>query len=159
MLQEIFKLIPGFIGVIAPFVAAVSGLLPEKRKRTKIGFMIVGVVLGFVAFGADKYAASLERTNRKEIREQLAVFIADGNELMRQAGIETAPPPERAVADWKKNVEEYLKQKLGNPYVVRFRSHAGAEPVNLTIKSVAHGSLYAEVKFQVTHLERFIVEQ
>jgi hypothetical protein len=132
-----------YLGVVAPVVSivgsviavAVSHFKPEDR-RIKITLLIAAIVLGLVAAVATIYGQTVairkqttEASDRAQIRERLGGFIGQAEALIAVINDPSQPLPkaEAETEAWLKEVEDYLREKLGPGYVERFRSSAGAQ--------------------------------
>ena len=100
-----------------------------------------------------------ERATNREIREQLGVFLLEGQALLRRAANESQPPPNAEAEAWAARTEKYLTSALGAAYVARFRSSAGLPMTANSIESRAHANLWAGIWVRLARLEQFIHEK
>jgi hypothetical protein len=149
------------IGVMAVFVAQ----FPLKTATGKTIFIVIIALLGVLTIGATVWSQRLslvqraeEQSRRAEIRDGLAVLIAQGSGLMRQCANEVEPPPTAAADDWAARTEAFLTEKLGTSYVVRFRSDTGLPFAPTSIASLPHRNLWAGIYNRMVRLKQFSEE-
>jgi len=127
-----------YLGLVGTVIAAINGLLaitiallPIRRSVAKLRLAVVAIVLGAAAVGAAVYGkhdarVQMERqqADRREIRERLETFILEGRTLLGQIRDPQRELPNRPADEWAQRAEIYLRQKLGERYVARFRKDA-----------------------------------
>lgn len=122
----------GFLGtaiaVVNGLLAITIALLPIRRSVAKLRLGVLAVLLGAVAAGGayyGKHYASVQQerqqADRREIRERLETFIFEGRTLLGQIRDQQRELPTRPADEWAQRVEVYLRDKLGERYVARFR--------------------------------------
>jgi hypothetical protein len=114
-------------GLIAIFVA----LLPTRRSVYKLRLGAAALVLGALAVGAAFYSTyhayvqfERQQSDRAEIRKRLDSFIVDGRDLLGQIRDARRDLPMTAADEWAQRAEIYLRDRLGERYVPRFRKEA-----------------------------------
>jgi hypothetical protein len=124
-----------YIGLTGTAVAVVNGLLaiiiallPVRRSVVKLRLGVAALVLAGLGLGAAAFSKHYERvqhdrqaTERSEIREKIETFILEGRTLLSQIRDAQRELPSRASDEWAQRAEIYLRDKLGERYVVRFR--------------------------------------
>jgi hypothetical protein len=161
---EYLNLLPAAAAVINGFIAVVIANFLRDRRRIRVSLVVTAGMLGASAIGATFYSQHLAIAQRAEervwwgrVREQLGVFIAEGNDLMLQCRQDGGPAPEPAATNWGAHVEIYLRNVLRQSYVNRFRSDAGL-PVIATNLFIPHFGLWRRIYFRVARLEQFSEE-
>lgn len=114
-------------GLIAIFVA----LLPTRRSVYKLRLGAAALVLGALAVGAAFYSTyhayvqtERQQSDRAEIRKRLDSFIVEGHDLLGQIRNGRRDLPMTAADEWAQRAEIYLRDRLGERYVPRFRKEA-----------------------------------
>jgi hypothetical protein len=122
---ELSKYIPGAVGFLAPFVASVAALISADRKKTKIAFVLVGLVLGAASFAANIVFENAASAQRREIRTALGTMISSGEELM--AGGRTADEKqfEADANAWATKADDLVMAAFGSGEDALFRSDTG----------------------------------
>jgi hypothetical protein len=124
-----------YIGLTGTAVAAVNGilaiiiaLLPVRRSVIKLRLGVAALVLAGLGLGAAAFSGYNERVlqerrtaDRSEIREKVETFILEGRTLLNQITDAQRELPSRAADEWAQRVEFYLREKLGDRYISRFR--------------------------------------
>jgi hypothetical protein len=124
-----------YIGLTGTVVAVVNGLLailiallPVRRSVIKLRLGIGALLLAALGLGATAYSKYQERvqhnlqiTDRSEIREKIETFILEGRTLLSQIRDAQRELPARPADEWAQRVEFYLRDKLGEVYIIRFR--------------------------------------
>jgi len=146
-------------------LALVLAQFPIGSVRAKWTYVAIVIVFNLVAAVSVVYSqyytitkARTEIATRREIREQLGVFIERGNALMARLRDADAPLADADSNAWANEVETFLSEKLGQSYVLRFRSDTGillGEPVGL---ARPHIDYWRGVRNRVYNLERFSAE-
>ena len=131
MWREYFGYAGTAFAVTNGLLAIVIALLPVRRSVLKLRLGAAALVLGALAVGAtfySKYHAHVQverqHTDRTEIRQRLDNFILEGRELLAQIRDAKRELPTRAADEWAQRAELYLRDKLGERYVPRFRKEA-----------------------------------
>ena len=160
------------IATISGFAAFVVNTYWREHKVAKAILIILAFIAAMGAIGASFYdrhqtivarEAEAQRVNaeaqrRKEIRDQLSRFIAEGAQLMVLCGDTSKPIPDQAVDKWGKRIEDYVRSKLGETDVLRMRNPLNPMPT-FTIANDKDRTVLFEVVYGVNaHLEQFIRE-
>jgi hypothetical protein len=116
------------LAVINGLIALAIALLPARWSVHKLRLGAAALVLGFLAVGATFYSmyrasAEIERqqSDRAEIRKRLDNFILEGRELLGQIKDARRDLPTTAADEWAQRAEIYLRDKLGERTIPRFR--------------------------------------
>jgi hypothetical protein len=123
----------GWVGTILAvangFIAITVALLPMRRSVQKLRLGALALVLAGVTVGAAFYSkvrtyAQTERiqTDRAEIRVRLASFMNEGRELLGQIRDARHEMPSARADQWAQRVEVYLRDRVGERYIQRFRT-------------------------------------
>jgi hypothetical protein len=104
----------------------------KDHPIAKVILVLAAGVLGVAAIGSTFYTQHqivtdrlAETQRRKEIREQLGAFIAEGLALMRDCGDNSTPPPAAHASAWLSRLSKFLEEGLGHSYVIRLSDPAG----------------------------------
>ena len=115
MWREYFGFAGTLFAVINGLIAITIALLPVRRSVYKLRLGAAALVLGALAVGAAFYAkyharvqVERQQSDRAEIRNRLDNFIVEGRDLLGQI----------------KDARRYLRDKLGERYLTRFRKEA-----------------------------------
>jgi hypothetical protein len=119
------------LAVINGLIALAIALLPVRWSVHKLRLGAAALVLGALAVGATIYStyrasAQIERqqSDRAEIRNRLDNFIVEGRDLLGQIKDARRALPATAADEWAQRAEIYLRDKLGERYLARFRKEA-----------------------------------
>ena len=133
----------GWNAIRAPSKLAVEDAKETSKLRTEV----------------QELKAQLDpRQHRKQIREALGAFLAEGIQLRDQCTNENQPPPNAAADDWAARTQEYLRANLGTEYIPRFRDHSGLPTRYSSIASEAHVRLWSGLMTRTARLQEFIRE-
>jgi hypothetical protein len=128
MWRDYFGFVGPALAVINGLLAIVIALLPVRKSVHKLRLGAFALVLGGLAVGATFYAqlhaytqAQRARSERGDIRQRLENFIVQGRELLVQVKDARRDLPATAADEWAQRAEIYLRDKLGERYIVRFR--------------------------------------
>lgn len=128
MWRDYFAFVTPALVVINGLLAVVIALLPVRRSTAKWRIAMIALALGAVAVGATAYSeysthaqAERQQVERSQIREQLENFILEGRTLLGQIKDMQRDLPTRPADEWAQRSEIYLRDKLGERYVTRFR--------------------------------------
>ena len=115
-------------GVIATFIAS----LPDRRSVYRLRLGVLTLVIGAVAVGAAIFAqhsislrADRQQADRIEIRKRVENFALEGRGLLDQIKDPQHELPARPADEWAQRAEIFLRSKLGERYVARFRKEPG----------------------------------
>lgn len=93
-----------------------------------------------------------------KLRDGLASLIGAGQEI--QGKLKDPSFNVNAAEKWDQESEEFLKNNLGNSYVIRFRSAAGLLPfVTPPGLPAARGQYWEAINFRIQRLDEFSREQ
>jgi hypothetical protein len=128
MWRDYFAFVTPALVIINGLLAVVIALLPVRRSTAKWRIAMIALALGAVAVGATAYSeysthaqAERQQVERSQIREQLENFILEGRTLLGQIKDMQRDLPTRPADEWAQRSEIYLRDKLGERYVTRFR--------------------------------------
>jgi hypothetical protein len=131
MWREYFAFAGTLFAVINGLIAIIIALLPVRRSVYKLRLGAAALVLAALAVGAafySKYHAHVQverqQLDRAEIRQRLDNFIAEGRGLLSQIKDARRNLPATAADEWAQRAEIYLRDKLGERYLARFRKEA-----------------------------------
>jgi hypothetical protein len=131
MWREYFAFAGTLFAVINGLIAITIALLPVRRSVYKLRLGAAALVLAALAVGAafySKYHAHVQverqQLDRAEIRQRLDNFIAEGRGLLSQIKDARRNLPATAADEWAQRAEIYLRDKLGERYLARFRKEA-----------------------------------
>jgi hypothetical protein len=131
MWRQYFGYAGTLFAVINGVIAITIALLPVRRSVYKLRFGAAALVLGALAVGAAFYAkynayvqVERQRSDRAEIRQRLDNFIVEGRDLLGQIKDARRDLPATAADQWAQRAEIYLRSKLGERYLARFRQEA-----------------------------------
>jgi hypothetical protein len=146
--------------VINGLIAIVIALLPVRRSVHKLRLGAAALVLGALAVGAafySKYHAHVQverqQSDRTEIRKRLEGFLVEGRDLLGQIRDNKRDLPAKAADEWAQRAEIYLRDKLGENYVPRFRKEASelyGDDANVATPRLAY---WRAVRNRVVNLE------
>jgi len=128
MWRELFGFVGAAVAVINGVLALAVALLPARRSVLKLRLGVVAAVLGVVTLGGvlvARYAGHVQQerqlSDRRDTREKLESFIADGRTLLEQIRDPQKPLPNRDADEWAQRTEIFLRDRLGEVAVARFR--------------------------------------
>jgi hypothetical protein len=160
-----------YIGLTGTVVAAINGLLailiallPVRRSVIKLRLGVTALILAAAGLGATAYSnydrrvqTERQMANRSEIRERIETFILEGRRLLNQIGDAQRELPARPSDEWAQRVELYLRDKLGEHYVTRFRRDIDGLYGDAAIAPARLG-YWRAVRNRVVNLERINAE-
>jgi hypothetical protein len=128
MWRELFGFVGAAVAVINGVLALAVALLPVRRSVLKLRLGVAAAVLGVVVFGGmlvARYAMHVQQerqlSDRRDARDKLEGFIADGRALLAQISDPEKPLPNRDADEWAQRTEIFLRERLGELAVMRFR--------------------------------------
>jgi hypothetical protein len=131
MWRQYFGFAGTLFAVINGLIAITIALLPVRRSVYKLRLGAAALVLGALAVGATFYAkyhahvqVERQQSDRAEIRNRLDNFIVEGRDLLGQIKDARRALPATAADEWAQRAEIYLRDKLGERYLARFRKEA-----------------------------------
>jgi hypothetical protein len=160
-----------YIGLTGTAVAIINGLLaifiallPVRRSVIKLRLAAAALVLAVIALGATAYSShharvqrELRATERSEIREKLETFVLEGRTLLAQISDAQRELPSRSADEWAQRVEIYLREKLGERYIARFRRDVDDLYGDVALAPARLG-YWRAVRNRVVNLERLNAE-
>jgi len=160
-----------YIGLTGTVVAVVNGLLailiallPVRRSVAKLRLGVAALVLAVIGLGAAAFSNHYERTqrdlqvaDRAQIRERIENFILEGRTLLGQISDAQRELPARPSDEWAQRAEVYLRDKLGERYVTRFRRDVDDLYGDAAIAPARLG-YWRAVRNRVVNLERIKAE-
>jgi hypothetical protein len=131
MWREYFGFVAPALAVINGFIAIIISMLPIRRSVAKLRLGVTALVLGAIAVGAGYYAkhaghiaTEQQQAVRNQVREQIETYILEGRTLLGQIRDAQRELPARPADEWALRSENYLRARLGERYVGRFRKEA-----------------------------------
>jgi hypothetical protein len=131
MWREYFGFAGTALAVINGLIAIVIALLPVRRSVLKLRLGAAALALGVLALGAGFYSnyrayvqVERQQAERNDIRMRLENFTLEGRELLGQIRDARRELPTTAADEWAQRTEIYLRDKLGERYIARFRKDA-----------------------------------
>jgi len=119
------------LAVANGLIAITVALLPMRRSVYKLRLGAAALVLGALAVGATFYAKTRayiqverQQSERADIRMRLESFITQGRDLLREIKDPERPLPTTAADEWAQRAEIFLRDKVGEPSIIRFRKDA-----------------------------------
>jgi hypothetical protein len=132
MWRDYFGYAGTIFAVANGLIAIAIALLPARRSVYRLRLGALALVLGGLAVGAAFYSkfhayvqTERQQTDRAEIRQRLESFIAEGRALLGQIRDGQRDLPAAAADQWAQRAEIYLRDRLGEHYLTRFRADAG----------------------------------
>ena len=164
MWRDYFGFVGTALAVINGLIAIVIALLPARKSVHKLRLGAFALVLGGLAVGATFYAqyhayaqAERQRSDRGEIRKRLEGFIVEGRELLVQIRDGRRDLPTTAADEWAQRVEIYLRDRLGERYIARFRRDV-SELYGDADVAAARVAYWRAVRNRVANLETISAE-
>ena len=131
MWREYFEYAGTVLAVVNGLIAITIALIPMRRSVLKLRLGAVALVLGALAVGAtfySKYSAYVrverQQSNRADVGARLETFIAEGRNLLGQIRDANRALPTTAADEWAHRTEIFLRDKLGERSIARFRKNA-----------------------------------
>jgi hypothetical protein len=131
MWREYFGFVAPALAVINGFIAIIISMLPIRRSVAKLRLGVAALILGALAIGAGYYAKYAARSQneqqqslRDQVREDIQTRILEGRTLLGQIRDAQRELPARPADEWALRSENYLRDKLGERYVARFRKES-----------------------------------
>lgn len=131
MWRELFGFAGAAMAVINGLLALAVALLPTRRSVLRLRVGALAVVLGVAALGTTlvaRYTAYVQDerqlSDRRAVRERLEALLSDGRAILAQIADPQTPLPNLQADEWAQRVEIYLRERLGEIYVLRFRRDA-----------------------------------
>ena len=165
MWRDYFAFAGTLFAVINGLIAITIALLPVRRSVYKLRLGAAALVLGALGVGAAFYAkynayvqVERQQSDRADIRNRLANFIGEGRGLLGQIKDPGRDLPAAAADEWAQRTEIYLRGKLGERYLARFRKEPdemyGDDP-NVPAPRLAY---WRAVRNRVVNLETIVAE-
>jgi hypothetical protein len=128
MWRDYLWLAAAALAVVNGALAFLIAKLPVRQSVLKLRLGVVAIVLGLcavaTAFTARYQANSRiehQQSDRVEVRKRLENFGLEGRALLGQIKDGQRELPSREADEWAQRVEIYLRDKLGERAIARFR--------------------------------------
>jgi hypothetical protein len=125
---------------------------------------VTALIIGVIAVGAGAYGnyaarsdVNRQQAERAQVREQIENFILEGRTLLGQIKDAQRELPTRAADEWALRAETYLRDKLGDRYVGRFRKDVNELYGDAAIAAPRMG-YWRAVRNRVVNLEMLAAE-
>ncbi len=165
MWRQYLGLAGTLFAVINGLIAFTIALLPVRRSVYKLRLGAMALVLGALAVGATFYAryyayiqVERQQSDRAEIRNRLDNFILEGRGLLEQIKDAGHALPAAAADEWAQRAEIYLRDKVGQRYVVRFRKEADEMYGDDASVSASRLGYWRAVRNRIVNLEAINAE-
>jgi hypothetical protein len=116
------------VAVLNAVLAFTIAMLPMRRSVARLRLAVTALVLAALAVGAVFYTryqvriqTEHQQTERREIREQLETLVLEGRTLLNQIRDANRDLPTRPSDEWAQRAEIFIRDKLGERYIPRFR--------------------------------------
>jgi hypothetical protein len=153
------------LAVVNGLIAITVALLPMRRSVLKLRLGAAALVVAALAVGATFYGqvrsyVQIERqqSDRAEIRARLQNFVAEGRGLLEQIKDADRELPTTAADQWAQRAEVFLRDKLGERTIARFRKDASelyGEGTNIAAPRLGY---WRAVRNRVVNLEAISAE-
>jgi hypothetical protein len=157
MWREYFGFVAPALAVVNGFIAIVIALLSIRRSVLKLRLGVTALVLGIVAVGAGRIQSEQHQADRNAVREQIETYILEGRTLLGQIRDAQRELPSRPADEWAQRSELYLRDRLGERFVIRFRKDANDLYGDTTIAGPRMG-YWRAVRNRVVNLELIAAE-
>lgn len=128
MWREYLSFVGTAIAVLNGVLAFIIAMLPMRRSVARLRLAVAALALGALAIGAVFYArhqgrtqVEQQQTERRDIRERLETLVLEGRALLNQIKDPNRELPSRPADEWAQRVEIFLKEKLGERFLPKFR--------------------------------------
>jgi hypothetical protein len=126
----------GYIGaalaVLNALIATFIARLPDRRSVYRLRLGVTALVIGAIAVGTAIYSQHAfrvrldrQQADRVEIRKRIENFSLEGRGLLDQIKDPQHELPARTADEWAQRTEIFLRSKLGERYIARFRKEPG----------------------------------
>jgi hypothetical protein len=160
MWRDFFGYAGTVIAVVNGLIAITIALIPMRRSVLKLRLGAAALVLGALAVGATFYSkyssyVRVERqlSDRAEVSARLDNFITEGRNLLGQIREANRALPTAAADEWAQRTEIFLRDKLGEPFIVRFRKDANELYGDATGVAAPRMAYWRAVRNRVVNLE------
>lgn len=116
-------------GLLATFIAR----LPDRRSVYRLRLGVLAVLIGVLAIGSTIYTQHTARVRtdrqaaeRLELRKRIDNLALEGRGLLDQIKDPQRELPARSADEWAQRTEIFLRSRLGERYVLRFRKDVEA---------------------------------
>jgi hypothetical protein len=165
MWRQYFGYAGTLFAVINGLIAIIIALLPVRRSVYKLRLGAAALVLGALAVGAAFYAkynsyvqVERQQSDRAEIRQRLDNFIVEGRDLLGQIKDARRDLPATAADEWAQRAEIYLRDKLGQRYLARFRKEANEMYGDDASVPAPRLGYWRAVRNRIVNLETIVAE-
>ena len=131
MWRQYFDLAATALAVVNGLIAITIALLPMRRSVIKLRLGAAALVLGALAVAGTSYSTyrayvevGRQQSERAEVRLRLENFITEGRTLLGQIRAAGQALPTTAADEWAQRAEVFLRDRLGDRAVARFRQDA-----------------------------------
>jgi hypothetical protein len=97
-----------------------------------------------------------DRERRAEIQRAIGKFIERGQEILVACEKTGHDPPDKEAADWEKEAQAFLTEKMGPVYYSRFRNWADIPKEESDIKSEPHDKAWQGMRARLARLHQYI---
>jgi hypothetical protein len=157
--------IPAVLAVLNALIATLIARLPDRRSVYKLRLGVTTLVIGAIAVGGAIFAQHSARfltdrqvADRIELRKRVETFALEGRGLLDSIRDPQRELPARAADEWAQRTEIYLRTRLGDKYVTRFRSDLGPLYGDDTSVSPARIGYWRAVRNRVLTLDMISAE-
>jgi len=133
MWRQYFGFAGTLFAVINGLIAITIALLPVRRSVYKLRLGAAALVLGALAVGAAFYAkhhaqvqVERQQSDRAEVSTRIENLITEGRNLLGQIRDANRALPTAAADEWAQRTEIFLRDRLGERSIARFRKDADA---------------------------------
>jgi hypothetical protein len=165
MWRQYFGYAGTLFAVINGLIAITIALLPVRRSVYKLRLGAAALVLGALAVGAAFYTkynsyvqVERQQSDRAEIRQRLDNFIVEGRDLLGQIKDARRDLPATAADEWAQRAEIYLRDKLGQRYLARFRKEANEMYGDDASVPAPRLGYWRAVRNRIVNLETIVAE-
>jgi hypothetical protein len=167
MWRDYVQPISTITALVLSTLALVMAQFPIGSPEAKWAYIAVVIIFNVIAAGAVVYSqyytinkAKTEAAARRGTRDQIGVFIGQGNAYLTAIRNDKVDFDQVTIEinGWASKVEDFLRTKLGDSYVLRFRSEADMPlgiPEGLNEQRLSY---WRGVRLRVVNLERFSAE-
>jgi len=160
-METLGKVLNCVVPVVTLAFAVVAAALATPNKRR--WWIIVAGIITVIVVGVNSWGVQARSdaaiAERRAIRVDLAALMEEGQALWRRCLNESEPPPNEEANQWDRRTADYLRTRLDESYVVRFRSDSGLLPLSATgIQSAPHRGLADGLHIRLTRLNQFTGE-
>ena len=160
MWREYFEYAGTLLAVVNGLIAIIIALMPMRRSVLKLRLAVAALVLGALAVGAtfySKYSAYVrverQQSDRAEVSARLENLTSEGRNLLGQIRDANRALPTAAADEWAQRTEIFLRDRLGEPSIARFRKDADALYGDATGVAASRMGYWRAVRNRIVNLE------